>query len=122
MELKFDIMGIILMIVAVWLGTFAGAGISGVIGLGGGILGTFVVGFIVYLIYTLVHGDKIELVSGLIFAILVYVAQIVAGVIGGYTGLGGGLIGLVFTGFILAMLWGWFGGKKGSVKGSALKL
>lgn len=110
------------MIVAIWLGTFIGAGLSGVIGLGGGIVGSFIVGFIVYLIYTLLHGGKIVLMQGLIFAILVYVAQIIAGLIGGYTGLGGGLVGLGITGFVLAMLWGWFGGKKGSVKGSALKL
>lgn len=114
--MKFDVLGIILMIVAIWVGTFVGAGISGFIGFGGGIVGSFIVGFIVYLIYTLLHGGKIVLMQGLIFAILVYVAQIIAGLIGGYTGLGGGLIGLAVTGFILAMLWGWFGGKASPIQ------
>jgi len=114
----FNIMNIIFMFVAIWLGTVFGAGFASMLGFGGGLIGALVVGFIVYVIYTLVSGGKIQLMQGIIFAVLVYVAQLVAGFIGGNFGLGGGLLGLGVSAIVLSFLWGWFGGKgKGIGKG-----
>lgn len=114
MKVKFDIMGIVLMGIACWLGTIGGAMLAGMIGLGGGLIGALVVGFIIYAIYTLLTGGKLKIFSGLIFAVLVYIAQIITGVLAGTTGLGGGLIGFFFTAVILSFLWGWFGGRGAS--------
>lgn len=105
------------MAVAIWLGTFIGAGIASFLGFAGGLLGAIIVGFIMYIIYTLLTGGKINLYKGIIFAVVVWIAQMVSGVIGGKMGLTGGLLGLLVTAFIASFLWGWFGGR-GAVAGT----
>ncbi len=110
--MKFNILGIILMMVAVWLGSMFGSGVASMFGFGGGIVGAVVVGLLTYVVYTIVSGQKINIMSGAIFAILVYVAQLISGVIAANTGFGGGIIGLFITAIVLSFLWGYIG--KGS--------
>ena len=109
--MKFDIMGILFMAVAIWLGTSIGSGLAGMVGFGGGILGALVVGFVVYLIWAVLSGVPIKLLSGVIFAVLVWIAQMIMGLVGGRLGLGGGILGLILTAVMLSFLWGWFGGR-----------
>ena len=111
LTLKFNIMGILFMAVAIWLGTSIGSGLAGMVGFGGGILGALVVGFVVYLIWAFLSGVPIKLLSGVIFAVLVWIAQMIMGLVGGRLGLGGGILGLILTAVILSFLWGWFGGR-----------
>lgn len=111
--MRFDIMRIIFMMVAIWLGTLVGAMVTGMIGFGGGIIGTIIVGFIIYAIYSLITGSKIKLMNGAIFAAIVWIAQMLAGIIGGFTGLAGGIIGLFFTAVLSSLLWSWVGTDEG---------
>lgn len=107
-------MGIIFMMVAIWLGTMIGSSVASMLGFAGGIIGSVVVGFMVYIVWALISGQRINLMNGSIFAVLVYVAQLISGMIFGATGWGGGIIGYFMTAFILSFLWGWIG--RGSAK------
>jgi uncharacterized membrane protein YfcA len=120
--MKFDLMGIVFMIVAIALGQFLGGYLSGYLGsLGGGLAGTFVVGFLAYLIYTFLTKAKFGITNALIFTVLIYVANMAAGYVDGMIGLGGGILTLVMTGFLASLLWGWIGGRSAR-KSGALKL
>jgi hypothetical protein len=115
----FDLLGIILMAVAIGVGTMVGGMIAGWIGFGGGILGAFIVGIVIYVIWAFVVGTRIDLKDGVIFSVLVYIAQIIAGYLQGMVGFGGALVAYLFTAVIFALLWGMIGGGKG--KGGASK-
>lgn len=120
--MKFDLMGIILMIVAIALGQLLGGYLTEYLGsLGGGLAGTFIIGFLVYVIYTFLTKGKFGITSALIFTVLIYVSNMAAGYVDGMIGLGGGILTLVLTGLIASLLWGWIGGKS-SGKSRALKL
>ena len=118
MNMRFNIMGIIFMMVAIWLGTMIGSSVASMLGFAGGIIGAVVVGFMVYIVWALISGQKINLMNGVIFAVLVYVAQLISGMVFGATGFGGGIIGYFITAFILSFLWGWIG--RGSAKTSGI--
>lgn len=110
--MKFDIFGIIMMIVAVALGQIVGSYLVGMLGsLAGGIVGSLIVGAIIYVIYTFITGGKFGIVNALIFAVIIYVANMVAGYVDAAAGLGGGLLTLVITGVVASFAWGWIGGK-----------
>jgi len=119
MAKTFDLFGIILMALAIGIGTIVGGMAAGFIGFGGGILGAFIVGFITYVIWAYVVGARIDLKDGVIFSVLVYSAQIIAGYLQGFVGFGGALVGYLFTAVIMALVWGMIGGGKG--KGGASK-
>jgi hypothetical protein len=120
--MKFDLMGICMMIVAIALGQFLGGYLTGYLGsLGGGLAGTFLVGFVVYVVYTFLTKGKFGITSALIFSVLIYVSNLAAGYVDSMIGLGGGVLTLVMTGFIASLLWGWIGGRKAG-KGRGLKL
>ena len=112
--MRFNIMGIIFMMVAIWLGTMIGSSVAAMLGFAGGIIGAIVVGFMVYIVWALISGQRINMMNGVIFAVLVYIAQLISGMIFGATGWGGGIIGYFITAFILSFLWGWIG--RGSAK------
>jgi hypothetical protein len=115
----FDLFGIVLMAIAIGVGTMVGGMIAGYIGFGGGILGAFIVGIITYVIWAYIAGAHIDLKDGVIFSVLVYIAQIIAGYLQGMVGFGGALVAYLFTAVIFALLWGLIGGGKG--KGGASK-
>lgn len=119
MAKNFDLFGIILMTVAIALGTMLGGFIASFIGFGGGIIGAFLVGFIIYFVWSMIVGAKINIKDGAIFSILVYIAQIIAGYLENMVGFGGALVAYLFTAVILSLLWGLIGGGKG--KGGASK-
>lgn len=115
-------MGIVMMIVAIALGQLLGGYLTGYLGsLGGGLAGTFIIGFLVYVIYTFLTKGKFGITSALIFTVLIYIANMAAGYVDSMVGLGGGILTLVLTGFIASLLWGWIGGKTAAKRG-ALKL
>ena len=104
--MKFDIMGIILMMVAIAGGTFGGNMVAGMIGFSGGLIGAIIVGFVVYLVWTLINGRKIDLMDGILFSVLVYLAQMIQNMLSSYIGFAGGIIGLFFSAVILSFLVG----------------
>jgi len=104
--MKFDIMGIVLMMVAIWAGTFIGNIVVGMVGFAGGLVGAIIIGFVVYLIWTLMKGLKIDLMDGLMFSVLVYLAQLIQTALSGFIGFGGSIIGLFFSAVILSFLVG----------------
>jgi len=108
--MKFNIMNIVFMMVAIALGSLIGSSVAGMVGFAGGIVGSIVVGFIVYAIWAVISGKKLAIFVGLIFAVMVWLANMIASWIHQATGFGGGLIGLGITAFVLSMLWGYFGG------------
>lgn len=120
--MKFDLMGIVMMIIAVSVGQYLGAYLTAMVGLPGGIVGSLMVGLVTYAIYTFVSGGKFGLWGAVIFTLLIYVANLASGYISSAIGIGGGMLTLVVTGAIASFLWGWFGGKsKGKMKGLKLK-
>ena len=113
------------MIVAIAVGNIAGGFLLDVVGgtIGGTIIGTLVVGFVCYAIYNLVTRGKFNLTMGLVFAVLVFVAELVASYAGAYLNLGAGdLVLYAITGAVMVPLWSWIGGKSasGSRKGKKL--
>jgi len=119
--MKFDLMAIILMIIAIAVGQWAGSYLIVYIGsLGGGIVGSLFVGLIIYVIYTFAAKGKFTFVNALIFAMLIYAANIMAAYASGLIGVGGGYLSLVIAGVFMALLWGWVGGKNAQ-KTSKLK-
>ena len=119
MAKTFDLFGIVLMAIAIGVGTMVGNMVAGFIGFGGGILGAFIVGLIIYVIWAYVVGARMDFKDGIIFSVLVYIAQIIAGYLQGFVGFGGALVAYLFTAIVFALLWGMIGGGKG--KGGASK-
>ena len=112
--MKFDIMGIVFMIVAIALAQFVSPFLAGYLGsLGGGIAGVFIVGLIAYVAYTFLTKGKFGIMGAVIFAVLIYVASMIAAYVDGMLGLGGGVLTLILTGFVASLLWGYIGGKSG---------
>lgn len=107
--MKFNLFGIVLMFLAIGLGSMAGNALAGWIGLAGGIIGTIITGLAVYVIYAFLSGMPLKLVAGIIFAIMVWLANMIAGLVHGWTGLGGGIIGLGISAVIMSFVWGSFG-------------
>lgn len=104
--MKFDIMGIVLMMVAIWAGTFIGNMVAGMVGFAGGLVGAIIIGFVVYLVWTLLNGGKIDLMNGVMFSVLVYLAQLIQNILSGVIGFGGSIVGLFFSAVILSFLVG----------------
>lgn len=94
------------MMVAIWAGTFIGNIVAGMIGFAGGLIGAIIIGFVVYLIWSLINGKPIDLTDGVLFSVLVYLAQLIQNALSGVIGFGGSIIGLFFTAVILSFLVG----------------
>lgn len=110
-------MGIIMMIIAIFVGQWLGSFLIGYLGsLGSGIVGTFLIGLVCYFIYTLLVKGKFKLMGAVVFAVLVWLAGFVAQYVDSMLGLGGGIFLTVITGVIASLLWGWVGGKFGGKK------
>lgn len=122
MAVKFDLMAIVLMIVAIAVGQFIGGYLVPYLGsAGGGVIGSLAVGLVIYLIYTLLSKGKFTVINAILFAVLIYVANLVAGYASGMIGIGGGYLTLVLSGVVMALLWGYVGGKSATPK-TKLKL
>jgi len=114
--IKINIMSTVIMACAIGLGTIVGNALGNMIGLAGGIIGTIIVGFVVYLLFAFLSGMPIRILAGVVFAIMVWIANMIAGKIHTLTGFGGGIIGLLISAFIMMFLWGNFGA---SISGQA---
>ena len=115
--MKLNIMAFVMMIIAIAIGKIAGGFLLDMVGgtIGTTIIGTLVVGFVCYIIYNLVTRGKFSLLSGLLFAVLVFVAELVSGYAGSYLALGAGdLVLYAITGVVMTVLWSWIGGKTAS--------
>lgn len=112
-KFKFDLIGIIIMIIAIAIGQFISSGwlIPALGSLAGGIVGSIITGLVVYVIYTFLSGGKFGIWNAVIFAVLIYVANLLAGYIAAYFGASSGYISLVIAGVFASFLWGWVGGK-----------
>jgi hypothetical protein len=123
--MKFDIMGIVLMIIAIAVGQFLGTWLAPMLGseFSSGIIGSLLVGALCYVIYTFLSGGKFGLTGLVIFAVLIYVANLIAAYVATMLGIGGGFATLGIAGVVASLLWGWVGGKqaKRGGKGTALK-
>jgi len=116
-KVSFDLMGIVLMIVAIAVGQFAGGYLVPYLGqYGAGILGSLAVGAVIYVIYTFISKGKFTLKNLALFAILIYVANIIAGYVSTMIGIGGGYMTLLLGGIFMSFLWGWVGGKNAKSK------
>lgn len=110
--MKIDLMAVLVMIIAIAVGQFIGGYLMPYLGgLGGGILGSFIVGLIIYGIYALATKTKLTITGGVIFSILIYVANLIAGYAGTLIGITSGYMTLIIAGLVAALLWGWVGGK-----------
>lgn len=115
--MKLNIMAFVMMIIAIAIGNILGGYLLDYIGgtYASGIFGSLIVGFVCYIVYALATKSKIRLMSGIFFAVLVYVAGLLAGYVSDAFALGSAdLMVYVVTGAIMAVLWGWIGGKTGS--------
>jgi hypothetical protein len=106
---KFDVFSVILMALAIGLGSVVGNALANMIGFAGGIIGSMITGFVVYVIFAFLSGIPIRVIAGIIFAVMVWLANMLAGMVHGWTGFGGGIIGLFISAIILSFLWGNFG-------------
>lgn len=109
--MAFDLMRIIFMVISILLGNFVGIYISGFIGMTGALIGAFIVGLVIYYVYSMLSGQPTALMGAVIFAMLNYVSTLITGVVGSMTSLAGGIVTLLIQALILSMLWGWFGSK-----------
>ena len=116
-------MAIVLMIIAIAVGQFLGGYLIPYLGsMGGGIVGSLVIGLVIYAIFTFASKGKFGIVNAVIFTVLIYVANLVAGYASGMIGIGGGYLTLIISGVVMSLLWGWIGGKSGKVKVPTTKL
>lgn len=99
-------MGIVLMMVAIWGGTFVGNMVTGMVGFAGGLIGAIIIGFVVYFVWTLLNGIPIDFMDGLMFSVMVYLANLIQVALSGFIGFGGSIIGLFFSAVILSFLVG----------------
>lgn len=121
MKFKFDLIGIIIMIIAIAIGQFVSSGwlIPMLGSIAGGIIGSAITGLVIYAIYTFLTGGRFGLMNAIIFIVVVYVANLLAGYVAAFFGAGSGYISLVVAGVFASFLWGWVGGKQ--AKKTALK-
>lgn len=122
--MKFDLWGVVLMIVAIALGQFIGGYLQTMLGgnFSGGIIGALIVGVICYFIYAFLTSTKFSFAGMAIFAVLIYIANLGAGYVAEAMGLGGGFLTLIIAGVVASVLWGWIGGKSAKRgKAGALK-
>jgi hypothetical protein len=112
MKFKFSIMGIVLMVIAIVAGQYLGTFLTPYLGsLSGGITGALLIGVLSFFVFALLTGTKMTIMGAIIFAVLIYAANMIAAYIAGTFGFGSGVITLVLTSSLASILWGWFGAK-----------
>lgn len=113
--MKFDIFAIVIMIVAIALGQLLGGYLISMLGdasWAGGLTGSIIIGLCCYAVYTFATGGQFGIMPALLFSIIIYGANLVAGYVNEMMGLGGGVITLVVTGLVASIAWGYIGGQK----------
>jgi len=110
--MMFDLMRIIFMVISIVLGNVAGVLLAQRIPVGGALLGAWIVGVVIYLIYSLLAGQQLSALGAVVFGILNFISTTLTGLISAQTGMIGGIVGIIVQAMILSLLWGWIGGQK----------
>ena len=112
--MKFDFMGLIFMIIAIWVGNLLGPMLGGFVGFGVGLIGTFISGIVVYAIFSLLTGTKMTIMGAIIFAICVYASVIITSMIAGNFGFISGIIAIFAEALILSFVYSFIAPKTGA--------
>lgn len=111
MTMKFDIIGVIFMWIAIYAGNILGPMLGSTIGLTAGLFGSFITGFVIYIVFCLITGTKMSIWGAVLFSISVYASVIMTGLISGYAGFITGWMTTVVQALILSLIFGWFAPK-----------
>lgn len=93
------------MVVAIVAGNLAGPMLAGFVGFGGGLVGAFVSGLVIYAIYALLTGTPMNLFGAVTFSIAVYASVIITGLVSGYLGFVSGLVATLVQAVFLSVVW-----------------
>jgi hypothetical protein len=116
MTMKFNLLGILFMAVAIWIGTMLGDVIGSIFGLAGGLIGTFISGVVIYFVYMMIAGGgKWSLMGAVMFSVFVFIAQLLNTWITSSFGIVEGFLSYLTMAVILSLMWGYFG-KSGKAK------
>lgn len=116
--MKFDLVGIVIMIIAIAVGQYVSAYLGGLFGIAGGFVGSLLTGAIVYLIYTLCcSGGKLGATNAVLFIVLLYIAQFASAYVASAVGVASGWLTLILTGIIVSFALGYIGEKRNSGQG-----
>lgn len=115
MTLKFDIMGIIFMWIAIYAGNILGPMLGGTIGITAGLFGTFITGFVIYIIFCLVTGTKMSIWGAVLFSISVYASVLITGLVTGQLGFITGWMITFVQAILLSVIFGWIAPKEQTV-------
>lgn len=108
---NFDIVGIIFMWIAIYVGNIMGPMLGGTIGITAGLFATFITGFVIYLIFCLVTGTKMSIWGAVLFSLAVYGSVLVTGLITGYAGFITGWMSTIVQAIVLSLIFGWIAPK-----------
>lgn len=108
---NFDIIGIIFMWIAIYVGNIMGPMLGGTIGITAGLFGTFITGLIIYLIFCLVTGTKMSIWGAVLFSISVYASVLITGLITGQLGMVTAWISTIVQALTLSLIFGWIAPK-----------
>ena len=106
-EVKFDVVGIIFMWIAIYAGNILGPMLGGTIGITAGLFGSFITGFVIYIIFCLITGTKMSIWGAVLFSISVYASVIITGLVTGYAGFITGWITTIVQALFLSLIFGW---------------
>jgi len=110
--MKFDVMGLIFMFVAIFVGNLLGPMLSGFLPVSGALFGVFVTGGCIYVVFCIVSGTKMSIFGGVVFSISVYVSTIVTGYISGYFGFITGIVATLVQACVLSLIFSSLAPKK----------
>ena len=108
---QFDIVGIIFMWIAIYIGNIIGPMLGGTIGITMGLFGTFITGLVIYVIFCLMTGTKLTIWGATLFAISVYASVLITGLITGQLGFITGWLSTIVQALILSLIFGWIAPK-----------
>ena len=112
--MDFDLMGLIFMVIAIWVGNLLGPMLGGFVGFGGGLIGAFISGLIIYYIYSMISGSTISMMGGVVFAVCVYASVIVTGFVTGYVGFLSGIFAVFIQAIFLSIIYSAIAPKTGA--------
>lgn len=110
--MKFDIMSLVFMVIAITVGNVLGPMLGGYIGFGGGLIGAFISGLLVFVVYALLSGAPMKLMSAVIFAVAVYASVLVTGYVTAYFGFLTGIFATFAQAVILSLIWSFIAPKE----------
>ena len=110
--MKFDVMGLIFMFVAIFVGNLLAPMLSGFLPVSGTLVGVFITGLVIYAVFCLVTGTKMSILGAVFFSISVYISAIATGYISGYFGFVTGLVATLVQACVLSLIFSSLAPKK----------